>query len=124
MKKKQTPNTEVQSDEELAKAFSNKKKWNNQYLLPIFIGVLTVGMLLFLIFGGLFKCGSSADSASDDETTLVKEYSFAEGSLPSGMSYIPASSESERFAETDPVCFAFEKITAGFFYHPFHMMKN
>jgi len=113
MKKKQTQNTEVKSDEELAKAFSNKKRWNNLYLFPIVIGVVTVGMLLFLIFGGLFKFNSSEDSASDDEMTLVKEYSFSEGSLPNGVSYIPASSESERFAETDPVCFAFEKMNSG-----------
>lgn len=113
MKKKQTQNAEVQSDEELAKAFSNKKRWNNYYLFPIVIGVVTVGMLLFLILGGFFRFDSSASDASDDEMTLVKEYSFAEGSLPSGVSYIAASSESERFAETDPVCLAFEKINSG-----------
>lgn len=113
MKKKQIKNTEAQTDEEIAKAFSNKRHWSNQYLLPIFIGAVTIGMLLFLIFGGLVKCGSSINSDSNDETTLIKEYSFAEGSLPNGMSYVPVLSESERFTEYNPVCFAFENINSG-----------
>jgi hypothetical protein len=39
-------------------------KWSAYYLFPILIGLLTIGMLLFLIFGGFNSCSNNSISTS------------------------------------------------------------
>ena len=52
MKKKQDEYKTLTNDEEIASAFSNKKRWSNYYLVPIFLALVTITMLLLVIFLG------------------------------------------------------------------------
>lgn len=90
-------------------------KWSVYYLFPIVIGLTTIGILLFLIFGGFSSCSnnnSTSNSTSNSETTLLKEYSFSSPTIDSDIVYHPVSDESLMYLDSNNGQYEWNKLNS------------